>query len=169
MTYNMAAQTSSDILKCCARCASSLAVSWASCSAVLSGKFKAAFLVIRASCLRWAHSWLLIDNISRLTSLPLASLHREFTSLWPTMITSLLWDMNFSGGSPSFRLLINTLIAFWMAPKYSLQWSEIKGFLDGMSGLQGLGDCNLERCMVSWKVKININFSTVMPSVCFRV
>ncbi len=115
--WQTAAQTSSDILKCCALWASSLAMSCTSWRASLSGKFKAAFLVTMASCLRWAHSWLLIDNISLLASWFLASLHRVFTSLWPTMMTSLLWEMNFSGGWPSFRLLKNTLMAFWIAPK----------------------------------------------------
>lgn len=141
-----AAQTSNDILNCCALWANSLAMSCTSWRASLLGKFKAAFLVIMASCLRWAHSWLLTDNISWLASWFLASLHKVFTSLWPTIMTSLLWEMNFSGGWPSFRLLINTLMAFWIAPKYSRQWSEMEGFLEVWTGVQGLTDCDLETC-----------------------
>ena len=114
---------SSEFRKCCACWASSFAKFWASSRAVVSGKCKAAFLVATASCFRSAHRWLHWHSRLWLVSPLWASLHRVFTSLWPTMITNLLWDMKFSGGWPSTRLFTNALMAFCRAPKYKRQCS----------------------------------------------
>lgn len=115
--WYVCSQWSSDVRKCCALWASSFANSWASCRACLSGKCSAAFLVATASCFRRAHRWLLLHRRLWLDSPRWASLHRVSTNLWPTMITSLLCEMNFSGGWPSWRLPTNPLMAFWRAPK----------------------------------------------------
>lgn len=117
-------QMSSNIRKCCALWASSFANSRASCRACVSGKCSAAFLVATASCFRRAHRWLLLHRRLWLDPPRWASLHRVSTSLCPTMITSLLCKMNFSGGWPSWRLATNPPIAFWRAPKYSRQCSD---------------------------------------------
>lgn len=121
---NMGFQMSSDIRKCCALWASSFANSLASCRACFSGKCKAAFLVATASCFSRAHKWLLLRKRLWLDSPRWASLYMVSTSLWPTMITSLLCEINFSGGWPSSRLSTNPPMAFWRAPKYRRQCSD---------------------------------------------
>lgn len=116
-------------LNCCVYLYSSSFLFWSSLIASALGYWIAAFLVARARFFRRLQNRLLLWRMSLRASLSCVSWQRESTIFCPTIMINLLWDMKTSGGWLLLRLLLNTAMALWRAPKHSLHCSGTTIFL----------------------------------------